>query len=202
MNMTEPLKVVISLVGILDGLSIHYILGGSLASSIYGIPRASQDADLVVVLNPSDIAPLVEELKSDFYVDPGAVRAAVERKKSFNIIHLATMFKVDIFVREMTSLTEELFSRRQLEEIISGKPVNVYSPEDIILEKLDWYRKGDGISDRQWQDILGVLKVQGRRLDLTYLNNRAEKRGLHRLLLQAIAQAGLDGLSGVSKGDI
>lgn len=202
MNMTEPLRVVISLVEILDGLSINYILGGSLASSIHGIPRASQDADLVVVLNPPDIEPLIEALKGDFYVDAEAVRDAVEREKSFNIIHLATMFKVDIFVRELTSLTEELFSRRQVEEIIKGKPVYVYSPEDIILEKLDWYRRGAGVSDRQWQDILGVIKVQGRRLDLPYLNTRAEKRGLLRLLLQAIDQAGLDGLSGVPMGDI
>lgn len=202
MMLPDPLKVVVLLVRILDELSIDYLLGGSLASSIHGIPRSSQDVDLVVILNPPVVDALVEALKTDFHVDAEAVRDAVKRKREFNIIHLKTMFKVDIFVRDRTELTRELFSRRQLEEIVDGKQVYVYSPEDIILEKLDWYRKGDGASDRQWQDILGVLKVQGRRLDLTYLNSRAESRGLHRLLLQALDQAGLAGLSGVSMGDI
>ncbi|MDP8215262.1 MAG: nucleotidyl transferase AbiEii/AbiGii toxin family protein [Candidatus Euphemobacter frigidus] len=202
MILPDPLKVVVLLVRILDELSIDYLLGGSLASSIHGIPRSSQDVDLAVILDPPAVDALVEALKTDFYVDAEAVRDAVKRKRAFNIIHLKTMFKVDIFVRERTELTGELFLRRQSEEIVDGKQVYVYSPEDIILEKLDWYRKGDGTSDRQWQDILGVLKVQGRRLDLTYLNSRAESRGLHRLFLQALDQAGLAGLSGVPMGDI
>ena len=111
MMSTDPLSVVVSLATIFEELSIDYILGGSLASSIHGIPRASQDADLVAALKIADIEPLLKAIEDDYYVDSGAVHDAIEQKRSFNIIHLKTMFKVDVFVREIAGYIEQIFSR-------------------------------------------------------------------------------------------
>lgn len=186
--LAEPLVVVAHLAATLDAVGIPYVVGGSLASSVYGIPRATQDVDLVADMKAEHAEPLAGLLGQDFYVDVDMILDAVERRASFNVIHLATMFKADVFVMKGDSWSREEMRRARVEQfdVPDGKvTVRFASPEDTLLHKLVWYRLGNEISDRQWNDILGVLKVQGDLLDDGYLDLWADALDVIELLVRA-----------------
>ena len=192
MSLAEPIAVTLELVSGLEELGLDYVVGGSVASSLHGIPRATQDIDIVVMLWGKDVDGFVKRFESSFYVDRDMVMDAIKRRASFNLIHLATMYKVDVFVADRSDLVREELNRRLAVEL--GEPprkVWVCSAEDIVLQKLDWYELGNRISDRQWLDVQGVLKVQGATLDLSYLRRWADAKGLSDLLKKALQEAGL-----------
>jgi hypothetical protein len=175
-------------------LGISYHIGGSVASSAYGIARATLDVDLVADLSENRIEPLVQRLQESYYIDEGRVRDAVSRRSSFNIIHLASMIKVDVFVLKSRPYDRIAFSRARMEHIDEAQPDQGYriaSPEDVILSKLDWFRQGEGFSERQWNDVLGILKVQRGSLDMQYLRQWAAELELSDLLQRAMLDAGL-----------
>ncbi len=191
MPLGEVLEVTLKATAVLESLGIDYLVGGSLASSLHGIPRATRDADLVARLEQRHIAPLVEAFCDDFYIDAGMIRDAIRTRTMFNIIDLKTMFKLDVFVAKGDSISGQEMSRKQTISL-GGEPEQtlvVASAEDIILQKLDWYRLGNEISERQWDDVLGVIKVQGARLQQDYLHEAAVVMGLTELLDRAMLQA-------------
>jgi hypothetical protein len=192
MSLAEPIAVTLQVTAILDELGIAYAVGGSLASSVHGIPRSTQDLDLLIELPGSKVDLLVPLLSVHFYVDSDMVHDAVRRRASFNIVHLKTMFKVDMFVSDRRPLLVEEMARRHGFEL--GQPprtVYVCSAEDIVVQKLDWFEKGQRISDRQWGDLLGVLKVRGAALDLAYVRKWASSLGLSESCERALKEAGL-----------
>lgn len=192
---SEPLRLLIRVASLLEQLDIPYLVGGSMASSILGEPRATVDIDVAVRLPRDRVDALVDALGSDFYVDRAAALDAVRRRASFNAIHQETVLKVDFFVLGDTSFDREQLSRRRPLPISDsgGQHVFVSSAEDLVLRKLEWYQAGGGVSDRQWRDVLGVLKVQAGRLDVDYLRRWAGELGLGELLDRALRAAGPDG---------
>ncbi|HEX8693833.1 MAG TPA: hypothetical protein VF746_15530 [Longimicrobium sp.] len=190
--MEEALEVTLRVVRVLEGLGVPYLIGGSLASSLHGQPRATQDADAVADLRPEHIPPFIAALQDDFYLDEAAIRDAVSRRSTFNVIHLGTMFKVDVFVARDDAPTAREFERRRPYALpqVPGAEIVVASPEDVIVQKLYWYRLGDHVSERQWSDAMGVLKVRGRKLDLEYMRDLAEQMGVADLLLRGLREAG------------
>ena len=186
--LSEPLLVVARIAAAFDDLSVPYIVGGSLASSIYGIPRATQDVDLVADLRLEHAEPFTAALINDYYVDLDMVTDAIRCRASFNVVHLATMFKADIFVPSWDSWTRQEFVRGRQEHFdIAKKSVRVRfaSPEDTLLHKLVWYKLGNEVSERQWRDVIGIMKVQGGQLDDAYLDTWAEAIGVMALLMRA-----------------
>lgn len=170
---------------VLDLLEIRYQVVGSLASSMHGIPRATMDVDLVVNLRPDQIEEFAAKLKADFYADPEMIKEALGRQRSFNLIHYASAFKLDIFPLLEDEYSQTQFGRRQFAETTSlGDPIEcaVATAEDTILNKLRWYRTGGETSERQWNDLRGILQVSGSRLDLAYLNTWAPRLGMADLL--------------------
>lgn len=189
---SELLDAVAKVVRAFDALRIEYLVGGSIASSLFGEPRQTIDADLLARVLGRHVEPLVEKLTPEFYIEAPAVLGAIRDQSSFNLIHLASMAKVDVFVGWRTPFAQSQFERRQ-KKVLGDGPIELFfaSPEDTVLAKLDWFRKGGGISDRQWRDVLGVLKVQAERLDRNYLNEWSDRMELRTLLERAIQDAGL-----------
>jgi hypothetical protein len=151
----------------LDSLGIPYLLGGSWASMAHGIPRATQNADLLVQLTPSDVEPLIALLAPDFYMSSEAIAEAIRCGTSFNVIPLGLAFKIDLFVAPDQPYEKTELARRVAYQITDdpARFVSVATPEDVILSKLRWYRLGGEQSERQWSDKQGVLKVQEAALD-------------------------------------
>jgi hypothetical protein len=170
---------------VLDLLEIPYQVVGSLASSMHGIPRTTMVVDFVADLQRDQIEEFVAELKSEFYADTEMIKEALARRRSFNLIHLASSFKFDIFPLQKDDFSQTQFARRQFAETTSlGDPIEcaVATAEDTILNKLRWYRTGGETSERQWNDLRGILRVSGARLDLAYLNTWAPRLGVADLL--------------------
>jgi hypothetical protein len=159
-----------------------------LASSLHGIPRATNDVDMVVEITDAHIPLLVEALEVEFYIDSEMIRDAIQHQSSFNIIHLTTMFKVDIFVLQGDVASQEEMSRRSQYQISDTPEQKLFlaSAEDVIVHKLYWYQLSGCVSERQWTDVLGVLQVQGEQLDYPYLERMAQQRGVRNLLTQAM----------------
>ncbi len=190
MGITEPIEVTLAVTTVLERLEIEYVVGGSLATSLHGIPRATLDADIVADLRMAHIDPFVAALKASFFIDADMVRDAIRRRSTFNILHLATMFKVDVFVTGADELLSIELSRKRRVRVLEETQAELFvaSPEDMVLQKLMWYRDGGGVSDRQWGDVLGVIKTQGNRLDMAYLRLWAGRKGIGELLERALAE--------------
>jgi len=191
MKSPDIIEITRKVVKIFEELKIAYHIGGSLASSAFGIPRATLDVDLVAEITPKHAPVILQLLMEEFYVDPDVILEAIEGQSSFNIIHLDTMFKVDIFIPKNRPFDRQAFSRRvqKLFSEDSTQKLIFATPEDIVLHKLEWYEAGGKISDRQWNDIIGVLRVQGEQLDFPYLKKWAEELGVSSLLKKAIGEA-------------
>jgi hypothetical protein len=189
----ERLGALARLAQALDALGLVYVVGGSLASARWGIPRLTNDVDVVIDLPPDRLEPLLDGLEDGFYVDRLAAESAARQKGSFNVISRGDFTKVDVFVHDGSPWQRSQLARRRLErlpETVSPDPVYLSSAEDTVLAKLVWFEKGHRVSDRQWRDVLGVLRVQGPSLDMAYLQSWAEAQGVSDLLAQALRAAG------------
>ena len=178
-----------------DHLGVSYYIGGSVASSAYGIAGATMDIDTVSNLNRSHAAPLVRMLEESYYISEAMILDAIDHQSSFNIIHLETMLKVDVFIAKETPFHQESLRRRKKDTIDEDDvSIELYlaSAEDIILHKLDWFCQLGQESERQWLDILGVIKVQGNQLDQKYLKKWAEELALPDLLKKAFEEADIE----------
>lgn len=191
MTLASPIRITHLVAEIFDKLNIPYMVGGSLASSVHGIPRATQDIDIVADIKPVQVDSLVKAFEGEFYIDADMVQDAIKYSSSFNIIYLETMFKVDIFVLKNDLVSQDEMNRRQPYQVDSQQAFFVSSAEDIIIQKLHWFQLGGKISERQWNDILGVFQVQQETLDYSYLQKSAKLKGVAELLEQAIKETGI-----------
>ena len=183
----DPLQIVQVVVSTLEKLGVPSMIVGSFASSYHGFPRLTQDLDLVAPLSGNQVDGFIAAFSRDFYLDRGLIEQAVTNQTSFNIIHLQSSFKVDVFLLAKGGYVEEEFSRRVLKQIDPRTDFAAYvqSAEDALLSKLVWYRQGGEVSENQWLDVIGILRIQGVRLDVTYLEKWARGLGLSDLLLRA-----------------
>lgn len=163
-----------------------------MASAFAGEPRSSLDVDVVVELTPSQGEIVSAALSADFYVDPAALRRAIDSHGTTNLIHVKSAIKIDLFIAGATPLDAALLQRRQA--VTVGDPprmMYVHTPEDILLQKLRWFRLGDEASDRQWRDVIGIVRVQGSGLDRAYLREGAATLGVSDLLDRALSDPSL-----------
>lgn len=186
----EPIAVTLQVVDALEQVGATYVIGGSLASTIHGVVRTTLDTDIVAELSLQQAQPFADLLAGAFYLDINTIRNAIQQRNSFNVIHLATMFKIDVFVSKGRPFDRQQLDRRQrwIADPDSGRTIYVATPEDTVLAKLAWYRLGGELSDRQWRDILGVVAVQGNRLDLGYMRRCAAMLDVRDLLERALGE--------------
>jgi len=182
----DPATPLVRFLEALDRAGIRYLIGGSVASGVHGIFRATADVDMVADIERSQIASLVRLLGPDFYADADAIAEALRRGRAFNVIHFASTAKFDIFPLSPDPYQQSQFARRQIAEVDLGGEEKLRLPvataEDTLLMKLVWYRAGGEVSERQWNDVRGIVAVQGVRLDRAYLNKWAPYLNLADLL--------------------
>ena len=191
---SEPWLVVSKVIQVLDSLQVDYYIGGSAASGKFGLPRMTRDVDVIAALRENHIAAFVNALQVEFYVDDLAMRRAIRDCRCFNLIHFETAWKIDVFIPAATAWSATKMQRRvrrALEDTPDAPQAFIASAEDIVIQKLDWYQKGGGVSDQQWRDVQGVLQVQASALDQAYMQHWAAELGLSELLTRAITEAGV-----------
>lgn len=179
------------LLAILDRLEIPFLVGGSVASGSYGLPRQTNDIDILADFRNTDVDALCELLAGEFYVSLQTVREAIRNSRAFNVIHLNGAFKFDLFPAADEFARSELVRRRLMTSTLPGLESLEFplaSAEDTVLAKLRWFRRGGETSEHQWHDILGVLNVQAGRLDLPYLRLWAARLEIADLLDRALSR--------------
>ena len=179
----------------LDRLGVRYYIGGSVASSSHGVGRSTLDVDVVAELNEASARSLMEALQDNYYVSQPAVLDAVKRRSSFSLICLATSFKIDIFVSQDRAFDRSVLDRAKAELLGAADPISVRlaAAEDIILLKLEWFRLGNEASQRQWDDVTQVVKLQGDQLDQGYLHHWANALGVADLLDRLLSEVEMNG---------
>lgn len=191
MSLMGPFGLVVAMAAILDELGVPYALGGSMASSLLGEPRSTVDVDLAVQLDTATGEALLERVSARFYVPVDSAREAIEAHSSFNLVDTDNALKVDLFV-----VGDGLLDRMQIERrvrlIVPGAPDGIWvtSAEDQVLRKLDWFRQSGSTSERQWRDVVGILRVHGAEVDTDYLSESARALDLSGELDEARRQAG------------
>jgi hypothetical protein len=189
--MMDPLAGTISaLASVLDRLGIAYVIGGSVASSARGVVRATFDIDIVAAIARPQAERFASALGPEWYADPDQMRAAIAAKRAFNVIHIPLGNKVDIFpaTEDFHLCQLERATRVSLPFAEESAKYPVATAEDILLAKLQWYRDGGEVSERQWTDILGILAVNPD-LDFAYVRPWAARLGVERLLARALEDA-------------
>lgn len=182
----------LAVVRALERLGVAHYVTGSLASSLHGDPRATNDADIVAVLAPVHFKRLKAELGDRFYLDEEDFLHAVKESRSFNLVDEVELGKVDVFCVQPEGYQAEALSRTVSMELERDEPfseVKVASASDVLLSKLRWYRLGGEVSDRQWRDVVGVARAQTGRLDLEYLRRWSKDQGTLDLLERVLAEA-------------
>jgi hypothetical protein len=175
MNIPEAMQ---DITAALNRAGIAFMLSGSFASAYYGTPRSTQDIDLVIAATPEQLRAFVESLSSDrYYADLGAALEAHKRQSLFNVIDLATGWKIDLIIRKSRAFSQEEFSRRRL-VYLQDMPLFVASAEDVIVAKLEWSKLGQ--SQRQIEDVAGILRVRWVSLDRSYLEKWIGELGLQK----------------------
>ncbi len=188
--MLEPVVITAKVTNALELLQIPYFIGGSVASTLYGMVRTTQGSDIIAELHLEDVAAFHDKLVEEFYFDVSMIFQAVTQNSSFNIIHRESFFKVDIFIPKFDPFYSMQLSRAISQTLSVDPPMiaQVASAEDIILAKLVWYRSGGEVSERQWRDVIGILNVQAGKLDFDYLDEWARKLTVIDLLERALRE--------------
>jgi hypothetical protein len=177
------------IIGALDQAAIPYMLTGSFASAYYGVPRSTQDIDLVIEATPAQLRTFVQSLPSkEYYADLEAALAARRQQSLFNVIDLATGWKIDLIIRKSRAFSQEEFSRRQLVNLQSLS-LFVASAEDIVIAKLEWSKLAQ--SQRQIEDVAAILRMRWDSLDHSYLKKWTRISGLEKEWNDARLAAGI-----------
>jgi hypothetical protein len=181
---------ILPVVQIFTQLRVPYFIGGSIASSAYSIPRTTYDVDIIADLPAQHVAAFIRALEQEYYIDQSAILDALARRASFNMLHHATGINIDIFVPAARAYDREQFARVQT-LVLPGttQAVNVASPEDVLLNKLAWFERGNRVSDQQWRNVQSILRVQGDALDTAYMRRCATSLNLGKLLAGASTSA-------------
>ncbi len=175
----------------LEQAGIRYAIGGSWASTAFGEPRFTNDVDILADITPKNLAAFLRHLPETFYADAAEALDALRRGRPFNVIHMPTVLKFDLFPSSASPLGAEELDRAILlqDSGLSKGPAWFVTPEDILLAKLYWFKLGGEVSEVQWRDILGIVRGCSATLDRAYLQRAASQLDLRALLYRSLGLA-------------
>jgi hypothetical protein len=179
-------EVVLSVVAALDHFHIPYMLVGSYSSNFYGVARATQDADLVAQLEGSRVSEIASRLGAEFQLDPQLSFEAITSTTRYNIIHLPSSFRIELFLLSDDPHDRRRFARR-VQATIAGHSVFVPTVEDVIITKLRWSKGGNRTKDVE--DVENILLVQAGRLDVPYIRHWTDQHSTRDLFERLLAAA-------------
>ena len=180
------------LIDVLERLGVTWYVGGSVASTVHGRFRATNDVDVIADLREEHAGRIRAALEADHYVDEESIRDAARFRSSFNLVHFGTGLKIDVFVPADSEYEACVRTGRVSEPIGdagSTRRLWIASAEDTILAKLVWYRRGGDASERQWRDVQGVIEMRAAALGVEYLRRWAPVLGIDDLLERAFGEA-------------
>ena len=188
--MKSPLEVLQIVTTVFDRLEIEYVIVGSFASSRRGVQRTTGDVDILANLTHAKVRSFVAALETEFYLDETTVHEAISRRRSFNAIHLDSVFKVDVFIPADEFAGWQL-RRRIAEPIADNSPAEICfaTAEDVLVAKLRWFRAGGEVSSVQWNDIRGICQVNRKYLDWSYIRDWPVKLCVTELLEKVLQEA-------------
>lgn len=170
----DPIGIALRVAAAIESAGGTYFVGGSVASSLHGDPRSTNDIDIVVSLPLRNIDTFVAALGADFELDRDMLRDALRQARCANGFYLPVLTKIDLFGLGEEPFDAIEFARRAAVTVGSeGERLFVKSPEDSILRKLRWYRDGGEVSDKQWRDIVSILRLNAGSLEETHLDEWA-----------------------------
>jgi len=175
----------------LESVGASYYIGGSIASSYHGSGRSTVDIDIIADLRLEHVSRFVTMLEPNYYADDEMIGDAIRNRSSFNVIHKPTSYKIDLFAPGTRAFDRGTW-QRVIRGTLPGEKTRDYplaSAEDTILSKLEWYRAAGEVSERQWKDVIGVMKVQQPILDRAYLHRWATELNVIDLLDRAWKEA-------------
>jgi hypothetical protein len=159
------------IVSSLEQAGISYMVSGSISSTFYGRPRSTQDIDIIIEAKIENLQELVKILQNKkYYADEEAAAVALSHTSIFNVFDASSGYKADLIIRKDRPYSIEEFKRRRTVDVL-GLSIHLVAPEDAILSKLEWAKKGQ--SERQFTDALGVAIVQSDKLDFEYMQTWA-----------------------------
>jgi len=167
MDLVSLLKKVVNK---LEKLKIPYMITGGIAVSFWGLPRTTHDLDIVIKIKEKDKEKIIEAFKKEFYISERAVTEAIRNQSTFNLIHYRSGLKIDFWMAKETDFGNLEFRRRKKRKTF-GKKIYFISPEDLILEKLLWFKESQ--STRHLEDIEGILKIS--KVNIDYIKKWAKK---------------------------
>ena len=174
------------LVPALTRAEVPYMLTGSVASSAHGMPRSTRDLDIVIAPTRAQLLALMQEFPRDrYYADEQQALQALANRSQFNVIDFSTGWKTDFNIAQDSENGRSALARRMLIDV-AGTAVYVAAPEDVLMAKLQWAKRGE--SERQLQDAAGIIHTQGSKLDVSYI-----ERWVHELHLEKEWQAVREG---------
>jgi hypothetical protein len=192
MNTSEIIQALTPLVEAFDRFGIAYYIGGSVASSLHGRRRYTQDIDVVAALHLKHVQTRMAMLQQEYYIDADMIRGAIQNRSSINLLHHDTGVKVDVFVQKSNPFAQQELRRARDDVLEVGScRFSFASAEDMILAKLDWWKLDGGVSNRQWNNILEMMKEKHAALDIAYLRRSAPMLEVADVLEKAFNDAGL-----------
>jgi len=176
-----------------ERLGVPYVLSGGVATIVYGEPRSTLDVDFAVHMGPDQARSLPAMAGETFVVDAGSALEAARTTSIFTMVHAESFMKIDVHIVPRSGIYKEEIERGRWQKLGPGHPdeIRIVTPEDLVLQKLRWYLEAGGISDKQWRDVLGILKSRGHSLDFEYVRKWAPSLGVTEALDRALVAAGV-----------
>jgi len=183
------IDVITSITTLFEQLYVPYCLVGTLGASLYGMQRATFSIDFIANIPSEQVARLLNEAAPLYYFEEDIVGASA----TFVGLHLPSLLKVNIHTCQLDTFTTRVYRRAKTYSLVQEeKAFSIASPEDILLTQLMEYQKSGEVADDQWNEILGVLKVQDECLALDYLKQWSTIFTVDGLLNKAFEDAGTD----------